>query len=81
MFDSSQYDWYNQQPTEPEADVMLCDARVQGGMMTLCEFAGHQYDPDRRRRCKNFKKATWRSNCMHYREDIVGACDYVEVTK
>jgi hypothetical protein len=73
--------WYEQQPTV-SVSVMEVDARFDGGMLTICEFAGHPQDPEGKRRCKHFVKATHRGGCMHYRgEDFLGACDYVEVTK
>ena len=52
------------------------DARIRGGLMTTCEFAGHECDPDKRRRCKHYIKATFEpTRCMHYRADMNGACD------
>jgi hypothetical protein len=53
------------------------DARVKGGMMTVCEFAGDEFDPDKRRRCKHYNKSQYRACCHWFYEDIeVGHCGY-----
>jgi len=55
--------------------VTAVDARVRGGMLTICEFAGRKHSPAGHRKCKLFEEASrdqkW---CMYYREDT-GHCD------
>lgn len=58
--------------------ISTVDARVRGGMITLCEFAGNQFDPDKKRQCKHFDKSKQRSCCMYYREEYGGACDCIK---
>lgn len=69
--------YHTQAPEPKEPDIMSVDARVHGGMMTLCEFAGHEFDSDKKRRCKFYDKSSvskWR--CMYYRETM-DCCDCI----
>jgi hypothetical protein len=68
--------YYASQPNTATPTVTECDARVRGGIMTLCEFAGHSHDPDKRRRCKFWDESSHNKGaCMYYRKDFNGACD------
>jgi hypothetical protein len=79
MTNQSPYSWYNAQPASaPGASpsVTEVDARVRGGLMVVCEFKGHEHDPDRKRRCKLYDKSSQRGCCMYYHEEITaGVCD------
>lgn len=70
-------------PTPPTVastpSPMSVDARVRGGVFTLCEFAGRQCDPDGQRCCKFYRKATRFDRCMSFRDET-GHCDFVELT-
>jgi hypothetical protein len=55
--------------------VTEVDARVRGGLMTTCEFAGNEHSPKKMRKCKHYTKASRHNRCMHYREEMNGACD------
>jgi hypothetical protein len=54
---------------------MEVDARVRGGLMTMCEFAGHEFSPDKARKCKFYDKSKRRTCCLYYVSGV-GACQY-----
>lgn len=52
------------------------DARVKGGLMTVCSHAGNLLNPEKTRYCKFYTKSSQRTCCMYYHQEIeVGACD------
>lgn len=53
------------------------DARVRGGLMTMCEFAGNENNPDNTRKCKYYEKASHHNRCMYYRDET-GVCDCIK---
>lgn len=60
----------------PTESATIVDARVFGGMFTICEFRGNEFDPEKKRKCKHYFKSYARDCCGHYRDDTeIGACD------
>jgi hypothetical protein len=56
---------------------MSVDARIRGGIATLCEFVGNEFDPDKKRRCKYFNKSKYRDCCQWcYDETHEKICGY-----
>lgn len=72
--------WYShpQSNGEGATNLTAVDARVRGGLMVLCEFAGNECDPDKRRKCKHYDKSRYRDCCMYYHDDDVGNCDCIK---
>ena len=71
--------YYNQhnQASAVTKTAMQVDARVKGGLMVLCEFAGNEFNPEETRRCKYYDKSRQRTCCMYYHPEIndgVGDC-------
>ena len=72
-------DFYYNQHNQASAVTQTAtpvDARVRGGLMTVCEFQGKEFDSEKKRRCKFYNKSQYRdSECMYFYSDIeVGHC-------
>jgi hypothetical protein len=61
-------------PAAPEStkygSATAVDPRIKGYQFQLCEFAGNQFSPDDKRRCRMYHKSGYRDCCMWYNKHI-----------